>query len=71
MSLIRDEIEAHYREAAESQRLSASRRGELERLRTQAILERYLPPAPARIFDIGGAAGVYAFPLRRKGIRYT
>ena len=67
MSLIRDEIETHYREAAESQRLSASRRGELERLRTQAILARYLPPAPATIFDIGGAAGVYAFPLATQG----
>src|ERR1700758_4249556 len=67
MSLIPDEIEAHYRESSEAQRLSASRRGELERVRTQAILAQYLPPAPATIFDIGGAAGVYAFPLARQG----
>jgi len=60
------DIERHYREAKESQRLSAGR-GELERLRTQAILARHLPPAPATIYDIGGAAGVYAFPLASQG----
>jgi 2-polyprenyl-3-methyl-5-hydroxy-6-metoxy-1,4-benzoquinol methylase len=60
------DIERHYRKAKESERLSASR-GELERLRTQAILARNLPPAPATIFDVGGAAGVYAFPLARQG----
>lgn len=69
MSLIPEEIEAHYRESSESQRLSASRQGELERLRTQEILARYLPPAPATIFDIGGAAGAYAFPLAKQGYR--
>ena len=69
MSLIPDEIEAHYRQGVESQRLSASPQGELERLRTQEMLARYLPPAPATIFDIGGAAGVYAFPLARQGYR--
>jgi ubiquinone/menaquinone biosynthesis C-methylase UbiE len=67
MSLIPDEIEAHYRASREAQRLSASLRGELERVRTEAILAQYLPPAPATIFDIGGAAGVYAFRLARQG----
>src|SRR5438552_2271432 len=67
MSLIPKEIEAHYLENKESQRLFGSQRGELERLRTQAILARYLPPAPGVIFDIGGAAGVYAFPLAQQG----
>src|SRR5689334_18385130 len=67
MSLIPDEIEAHYRESSEAQRLSASKQGELEGLRTREILARYLPPPPATIFDIGGAAGVYAFPLARQG----
>jgi ubiquinone/menaquinone biosynthesis C-methylase UbiE len=69
MSLIPGEIEAHYLESSESQRLSGSRQGELERLRTQDILARFLPPVPATIFDIGGAAGVYAFPLARQGYR--
>lgn len=67
MSLIPEEIEAHYRESSESQRLSGSRQGELERLRTQEILARYLPPAPAGLFDVGGGAGAYAFPLARRG----
>lgn len=66
MSLIAREIEDHYRQAQESERL-AEGAGELERIRTQAILGRYLPPPPATIFDIGGAAGVYAFPLAEQG----
>ena len=32
----------------------------LERARTQEILLRVLPPPPARIVDVGGAAGVYS-----------
>ena len=56
------EIETHYLQGRESQRLSGDR-GELERLRTQAILGRSLPAAPAVVFDVGGAAGVYALPL--------
>jgi ubiquinone/menaquinone biosynthesis C-methylase UbiE len=66
LSLIREEIEAHYRQGAELDRLSTDR-GELERLRTQEILRRHLPPAPATIFDIGGASGAYAFPLAERG----
>jgi ubiquinone/menaquinone biosynthesis C-methylase UbiE len=66
MSLIPEEIESHYRQTKESERLSSGR-GELERLRTQAILARRLPPAPAIIYDVGGAAGAYAFPLATQG----
>lgn len=66
MSLIRKEIEGHYLQAKESERLFDAR-GELERLRTQAILARFLSPAPAVIFDVGGAAGAYAFPLAKQG----
>lgn len=66
MRLIPKEIETHYLQSRESQRLSGDR-GELERLRTQAILGRSLPPAPAVVFDVGGAAGVYAFPLAKQG----
>jgi ubiquinone/menaquinone biosynthesis C-methylase UbiE len=69
MSRLPEEIEAHYREGLESQRLSASPQGELERLRTQEILARYLPPTPATIFDVGGGAGAYAFPLAQRGHR--
>jgi ubiquinone/menaquinone biosynthesis C-methylase UbiE len=34
--------------------------GELELVRTKAILRRFLPPPPARILDVGGATGVHA-----------
>lgn len=60
------EVEAHYLETKESERLSSAH-GELERLRTLEILARALPPAPAVIFDIGDAAGAYAFPLSERG----
>lgn len=66
MRLIPKEIETHYLQSRESERLSGDR-GELERLRTQAILGRFLPSAPAEVFDVGGAAGVYAFPLAKQG----
>jgi ubiquinone/menaquinone biosynthesis C-methylase UbiE len=68
MSLIPKEIEEHYLQSKESERLS-NEWGELERLRTQAIVARHLPPAPAVIVDVGGAAGVYAFPLAKQGYR--
>ena len=66
MSLIPKEIKAYYLQSRESERLS-NEWGELERLRTEAILAKYLPPAPAVIFDVGGAAGVYALPLAKQG----
>jgi ubiquinone/menaquinone biosynthesis C-methylase UbiE len=64
--MIPKEIEAHYLETREAERLSGAH-GELEWLRTLEILVRVLPPAPAVIFDIGGAAGAYAFPLTERG----
>jgi ubiquinone/menaquinone biosynthesis C-methylase UbiE len=64
--LIPKEVEAHYLETRESERLSGAH-GELERLRTLGILARVLPPPPALVFDIGGAAGAYAFPLSEQG----
>jgi ubiquinone/menaquinone biosynthesis C-methylase UbiE len=54
----------HYNAGNESHRLSEL---SLERLRTESILRRYLPKSPKVIFDIGGADGVYAFPLAEKG----
>jgi ubiquinone/menaquinone biosynthesis C-methylase UbiE len=66
MGLIPKEIEAHYLQSGESERLS-NEWGELERLRTQSILARYLPPAPAVILDIGGGARAYAFSLAKQG----
>lgn len=34
--------------------------GRLESVRTRDVLARHLPPASARILDVGGATGVYA-----------
>ena len=66
MGLIPDDIEKHYLLGGESQRL-LSAWGELEKVRTQAILAKFLPPPPAVLLDIGGAAGAYAFPLASRG----
>jgi ubiquinone/menaquinone biosynthesis C-methylase UbiE len=67
MNPIRKEIDAFYQQSSESERLSVNEWGELERLRTRSILSRHLPPPPAVIFDVGGAAGVYAVPLAKRG----
>lgn len=58
------EIAAHYAEVSERQRLGPS---SLERVRTWELLGRHLPPAPAVVLDVGGAAGVYALPLAARG----
>jgi ubiquinone/menaquinone biosynthesis C-methylase UbiE len=68
MSRLSKEIQEHYRQGLERERLLHDE-GELERLRTQAILVRYLPPAPAVLLDVGGGAGVHAFPLAELGYR--
>src|SRR5262245_30150407 len=38
-----------------------------EKIRTLDLLDRFLPPAPAVVLDVGGGAGAYAFPLAEKG----
>lgn len=38
-----------------------------EKVRTLDLLHRFLPPAPAVVLDVGGAAGAYAFPLAEMG----
>jgi ubiquinone/menaquinone biosynthesis C-methylase UbiE len=54
-----DRIVGFYRAADESSRL-ATGWFQLEHARTQELLLRYLPPAPATIIDAGGGAGIYA-----------
>jgi ubiquinone/menaquinone biosynthesis C-methylase UbiE len=66
VGLLSKEIESHYAGGREAARLRLGR-GELERVRTEAILARYLPPPPAVVLDVGGAAGVYAIPLAKQG----
>ncbi|MBY0550887.1 MAG: GNAT family N-acetyltransferase [Candidatus Obscuribacterales bacterium] len=60
------DLVAHYTEASESTRLTTAA-GRLEFERTVAILKQQLPPAPATVLDVGGAAGVYAVPLAQAG----
>jgi len=53
------EIRAYYESGVEHERLtSGSSRIEYER--TKELLERHLPPAPARVLDVGGGPGAYA-----------
>ncbi len=59
-------MQEHYAAVQEAVRLAAGV-GELERVRTQDVLRRHLPKAPARILDVGGAAGVHALWLARDG----
>jgi ubiquinone/menaquinone biosynthesis C-methylase UbiE len=53
-------VVAHYQHEVEERSRLLSGVGLLERTRTQEIVARNLPPAPARVLDIGGGAGVYA-----------
>jgi len=59
-------IVAYYDRAPEESRLEhgASR---LEEARTRELIERYAPPPPVTVLDVGGGAGVYAFWLAERG----
>jgi SAM-dependent methyltransferase len=64
---VRPEVRAHYeRDASERDRLKEGP-GVLEFLRTQELLARHLPSPPARVLDVGGAAGVHALALAERG----
>ena len=64
----RDDVVQHYESIAEEDRI-AEGFNQLELLRTQEILSQYLPAAPARIIDVGGATGVHARWLAAAGFR--
>ncbi|MEU7244815.1 class I SAM-dependent methyltransferase [Streptomyces sparsogenes] len=51
----------------EATRLSSSADGRLEMVRTQEILRRHMPPAPARVLDVGGGPGTHARWLAEDG----
>ncbi|HEY7147473.1 MAG TPA: class I SAM-dependent methyltransferase [Streptosporangiaceae bacterium] len=59
------EVLAHYAEGREHDRLTG--RPSLELVRTQVLLERYLPAPPARVLDVGGGSGVHASWLAGRG----
>lgn len=56
------EVETYYSRYPEESRLGVGP-FRLEFERTKEILTRFLPPPPARIVDVGGAAGAYSFWL--------
>jgi ubiquinone/menaquinone biosynthesis C-methylase UbiE len=62
------EIAAFYALGLERERLTTGQ-GALELARTQALLERYLPPPPAEVLDAGGGPGRYAVWLAERGYR--
>jgi SAM-dependent methyltransferase len=61
-----DEIVRHYQGIREEERITGGL-GQLELIRVQQVLRRHLPPAPARILDVGGATGVHAQWLADQG----
>lgn len=56
------DIHRYYAQGKEHERLTSGE-NRLEHLRTQELLTRYLPEAPATIYDVGGGSGVYALWL--------
>jgi len=60
------DILSHYAEGVERDRLFQGR-SQLERVRTQELLVRHLPPPPAIVLDVGGGPGVYAHWLTAQG----
>ena len=63
-----DEIRAHYESGVERGRLGGGT-SRLEFARTKELLERFLPPPPALVLDVGGGPGAYASWLADRGYR--
>jgi len=62
------DIQQFYEQGRERERLTRGG-GTLELARSQELLQRYLPPPPADVLDVGGGPGVYAAWLARAGYR--
>lgn len=65
MSGFDEEIHAYYDRGEEASRLETIHA--LERVRTQELLGRLLPPPPASVIDVGGGPGAYAVWLAERG----
>ena len=59
-------IADYYDRAPEESRLEHGA-SQLEHTRTRELIERHIPPAPAEVLDVGGAAGAYALWLADLG----
>jgi ubiquinone/menaquinone biosynthesis C-methylase UbiE len=64
--MINRDIIDHYDSGVELTRLDAGT-SQLERVRTQEIILRYLPKTPSRILDVGAGPGFYSFWLSDLG----
>ncbi|MDF3149258.1 MULTISPECIES: class I SAM-dependent methyltransferase [unclassified Streptomyces] len=66
---LREEILAYYTQGKEDDRLreGGAPAGRLEFWRTQDVLRRLLPAAPACVLDVGGGSGVHAEWLAQDG----
>jgi len=60
-----DAVAGHYASGYEATRLQLGE-GKLERERSRELLRRFLPPAPAKILDVGGGPGGYACWLAKQ-----
>ena len=62
------EVRAFYLDGfREDERLRLRAHGVLERVRTQELLARFLPPPPATVLDVGGGTGLHADWLAQRG----
>jgi ubiquinone/menaquinone biosynthesis C-methylase UbiE len=61
-----EQVAEHYRSGYEANRLYSGS-GNLERERSRELLGRFLPPAPAVVFDVGGGPGGHALWLANLG----
>ena len=64
--MIDSDMQRFYEQGRERERLTRGG-GTLELVRTQELLQRYLPPPPAHVLDVGGGPGVYAAWLAQAG----
>ena len=62
------DIERYYGLGLEDARLRTGN-GQLELERVRELMARFLPPAPAVVFDVGGGTGVHAFWLAGRGYK--
>lgn len=60
-------IESHYQSGYERSRLFPGGAPSLEFVRSMELLDRLLPPPPARLLDVGGGPGSYAVALASCG----